>query len=269
MRRLVALAGGGLLVCAAACSSSDGGGGGPTGAPDGGGPPATDAGSGADAPAPGSDGAAPNYSGGDVTVSLGDAEGGTVKLDAVSGKVTIHMVPAKPSAISKIEALVDGKVVGSASATPFDVVWDSASVANGAHSVTARPYDLAGLTGSSAPLSITTSNFMLAGTWRWSNVTDATPGFGADSCSDATFTVTFDPGTSTMTFPMFYLSCRAQNGATYSAKINGFTKMVMPSEYGGPITNTSGTVTTTFSTSMLTQTDSFNNDTQTGSLTKM
>jgi hypothetical protein len=177
--------------------------------------------------------------------------------------------PPRPPRSAKIEALLDGKVVGEATTPPYDVAWDSTSVANGAHSVTARPHDLAGATGSSAALAITTSNFLLAGTWQWSSITDSTPGFGSDPCANKTFTVTFDKATSTMTIPMFYLSCTAQNNAPYSSKIDGFSQVVAPADYGGPITNTTGTVTTTFSTTSFKQTNSFNNDTQSGKLTKM
>ena len=270
MKRLGILAAFGLLGWAAACSSSNDGGTPSTGDVDASAPAADGGGGGGGGDAgPGADSSAPAYAGGDVTVSLAAGDGGTDDAGVVSGNVTIHMVPTTPAAIAKIEALVDGKVVGEATASPYDVAWDSASVSNGAHSITARPHDLAGATGSSAALSIKTSNFLLAGTWQWSSITDATPGFGSDSCSDNTFTVTFDKATSTMTIPMFYLSCKAQNNAPYSSKIDGFSQVVAPADYGGPITNTTGTVTTTFSTTSFMQTNSFNNDTQSGKLTKM
>ena len=264
MRRLFAPA---AFACLLACGSS--GSGAPAPADDSGGGGATGEGGGGSDGGGGADSAPPAYAGGDVSVSIGEADGGTVDANAVAGKVTIHMVPGTPSAISKIEALVDGAVVGTMTTAPFDVGWDSASVSNGAHVLSARPYDIAGVAGSAAGPSITTINFLLAGTWRWTSISDSVPGFGSDPCSDTTVTVTFDQATSTMTLPMFYLKCTAQNGAPYSSKINGFSKVVAPANYGGPITNTSGTVTTTFSSTKLTQTDSFNGDTQTGALAKV
>lgn len=265
MRRFIVLGASAGLAWAAACSSGVGDGVANSG-PDGGDP--SEAGGGGDGGGPGAEAAPPPYAGGDVIVSLADGDGGVVEAGAVSGKVTIHMVPATPSAIAKIDALVDGNPVGSATTTPFDVAWDSASVSNGAHTVSARAHDLAGATGSSAGLPITTSNFLLAGQWTWSGVTDGSPGFTPGPCSDKTFTVTFNRTTSTMTLPQFYLSCKAMNGASYSSKIDGFSKVVAPADYGGPITNTTGTVTTTFSSTALRQTNSFNGNTQSGKLTK-
>jgi hypothetical protein len=251
-----------------ACSSSSSGDGGGPGDPDGGGGGGTDGGGAQSDGGASPDTAPAAYAGGDVTVTIGGADGGTVDTAAVSGKVTIHIVPANPSAITKIEALVDGTVVGTLTQAPYDLAWDSASVSNGAHAVSARPYDTGGVAGSAPAVAITTTNFLLAGKWKWTSITDATPGFGADPCSDATFTVTFDQASSTMTLPMFYLKCTAQNGAPYSAKINGFSKLIAPADYGGPVVNTSGTVTTTLSSTKLTQSDSFNGDTQSGTLTK-
>ena len=267
-----------LLACAAfaasgACSSSSddssspsGGG---TGTDGGGGTSDAGGGGGGGGDDGGSAGeTGPSYGGGDVTVTLSTQDGGTVATDAVTGKVTLHFTATTPSAISKIDALVDGKTVGIVTATPFDVQWDSSLVGNGAHTISGTVYDLAQRTGTAKSLAITTNNFLLAGTWTWSGVTDAELGKFSDSCSSTTFTVTFDQGTQTMTFPSFYLSCSAQNGASYSSQIHGFTKVVTAADYGGPITNTAGTVTTTFSTTSLRQSDSFNTDTQSGTLTR-
>jgi hypothetical protein len=210
------------------------------------------------------DGASAAYTGGDVTVSLGDGDGGVF-----SGKVMIQLIAATPSAIAKIEALVDGNAVGTATEAPFGVAWDSASVGNGAHTVSARSHDRAGGTMTTAGLAITTSNFLLAGKWKWSNVTDSSPGFSTDPCLDATFTVTFDEPTSTMTLPAFTTKCTPQTGLMYTSSIDGFSQVVAVADYGGPITNKTGTVTTTFSSTMLRQTDSFNGNTQNGKLTKV
>jgi hypothetical protein len=273
MRRLLVLATACVLAWVAACSGSDGGAG---------------PGSGADGGTDGQDGGgsssgstpppAPAYAGGDVTISIvrdpdagapdaGMADGGAA--DLVTGKVTIHMEAATPAAISRIEALVDGKMVGVAAQPPYDVAWDSATVANGPHSVSAKPYDQSNRAGTGGPLAITTSNFLLAGTYTWSGITDSSPGFSSDPCQSKTFTVTFNQATSTVTLPQFYLTCTAQNNAPYSSNIHGFSMVVTPDKYDGPIVNKTGTVTTTLTATKLTQTDSFNGNTQTGTLTKM
>jgi hypothetical protein len=266
MRRLLVLATACVVAWVAACSGSDGGGG-PAAADDGG-TAGQDGGASSSGSTP-----PPAYAGGDVTVSIvrdpdaGAADGGAA--DLVTGKVTIHMEAVTPAAISRIEALVDGNMVGVAAQPPYDVAWDSATVANGPHSVTARPYDQSNRAGMGGPLAITTSNFLLAGTYTWSSVTDSSPGFSTDPCQSKTFTVTFNQATSTVTLPQFYLTCTAQNNASYSSNIHGFSMVVTPDKYDGPIVNTTGTVTTTLTATKLTQTDSFNGNTQTGKLTKM
>jgi hypothetical protein len=249
MSLLNALFFGVLLILLGACSSASSTPSGSDNSPDGGlpsddggTPPTPDGSSGTpDAPP------APPYAGGDVTVSVaGDPT-------TVTGKATIHVEAATPAALSKIDVLVDGKAVGTLKAAPFDLAWDSSGVDNGAHAISATPYDLAGKTGTSKPLQITTSNFLLAGTWQWSNVTDADLGFGTDTCSSTTFTVTYDTATSVVTFPSFYVSCTAQNGAPYSSKVEGFTKTLTPADYDGPLKNTSGYTTITLSSTKLTQ----------------
>src|SRR5262249_22312468 len=72
----------------------------------------------------------------------------------------------------------------------------------------------------------------------------------------------------TVTFPSFYVDCIAGNGAPYQAQVTGFTTAVMPTQYGAPIHYTSGTVTTDFSATQLTQTHSFDEDVLSGSLSQ-
>src|SRR5687767_8614535 len=106
MRSLYVLGVGCALTWAAACSSNDAANE-PSGRSEDGGVSSDGAGGGSSDGGPGPDGASAAYAGGDVTVSLGDVDGGGVDSGAVSGKVTIQMVAATPSAIAKIEALVD------------------------------------------------------------------------------------------------------------------------------------------------------------------
>jgi hypothetical protein len=54
---------------------------------------------------------------------------------------------------------------------------------------------------------------------------------------------------------------------SYSGQIIGFSQMVAPQNYGGPVTHT-GAVSTTFSTTMLTQADTIG-DSESGTLTKL
>lgn len=238
---LLAACSGGSGSKAGSPASHDGGSDG-TALPDGGGPGNPD-GSPEAAPE-----ASPAYSGGAITVGVaGDPA-------TVTGTVTIHVDATTPTAISKIDVLVDSQSVGTLTSTPFDLSWDSSTVSNGAHTLSATAYDLAGKTGTAPPVQITTQNFLLAGTWTWSNITYATTGFPTDNCSSTSFTVTFDQATSTVTFPTIDVTCTAGNGAPYTSTATGFTTTVAAADYGGPLNYTSGYTTTNFSTTTLTQT---------------
>ena len=234
-----------------ACSAGSDGTPGAANTPDGGSPPATlDGGTNtADgAVVPGSDAATEvPYAGGDITVSIVGAPA------TVTGTVTVHVEAASAAAIAKIEPLIDDKPIGSLSAAPYDLQWNSALVSNGAHTLSAKAYDLAGKTGTAKSVAITTSNFLLAGTWMWSNITDAHTGFSTDSCDSKSFTVTFDAQSSTVTFPSISVKCYAQNNAPYTSSVEGFSKVVDSADYDKPLTNTSGYKTINFSTTTLTR----------------
>jgi hypothetical protein len=60
-------------------------------------------------------------------------------------------------AVSRVDFLVDGTVVGSDGSAPYSVVWDSSSVADGNHTVSARAIDSAGNQATST-ISVTTAN---------------------------------------------------------------------------------------------------------------
>lgn len=93
----------------------------------------------------------------------GDTTPPSVQLTApaagatVSGVVTLSADASDNVAVSKVDFLVDGAVVGTDSSAPYSVSWDSAQVANGGHTVTARAVDTSSNTASSSR-SITTQN---------------------------------------------------------------------------------------------------------------
>jgi subtilisin family serine protease len=65
--------------------------------------------------------------------------------------------PADPSAVSQVAWSVDGVFVGASTGSPYPVVWDSSSVANGTHVVAARAYDQSGNSGE-AQVIVTVAN---------------------------------------------------------------------------------------------------------------
>src|SRR5499427_1071902 len=78
----------------------------------------------------------------------------------VSGStVTLSAAASSPGAVSKVQFFVDGSLVGTASQAPWNVTWNSATVANGSHTVTATATDSAGNSASSAGLAVTVNNY--------------------------------------------------------------------------------------------------------------
>ncbi|HVM17141.1 MAG TPA: Ig-like domain-containing protein [Gaiellaceae bacterium] len=111
----------------------------------------TDSGSTACNPLPGGGG------GGDTTpptVALtAPADGATV-----SGTVTLSADASDNVGVSRVEFLVNGAVVGTATSAPYSVSWDSRTVANGQATIRARATDTAGNTALSDPRSVSVQN---------------------------------------------------------------------------------------------------------------
>jgi hypothetical protein len=63
-----------------------------------------------------------------------------------------------PSGIAQVELLVDDTVVGTATAAPFAITWDTATVADGSHSIEARATAVSGDTATSLPASVEVDN---------------------------------------------------------------------------------------------------------------
>jgi hypothetical protein len=85
----------------------------------------------------------------------------------VSATVTLTATASASSTygltISSVAFMVDGTVVGTASSSPYSVMWNSTSVANGSHSVTAKATDSRADTATSSAVNITVQNTMAAG----------------------------------------------------------------------------------------------------------
>lgn len=106
---------------------------------------------------------------GQATVSattLADTTAPTVSLSAprngatVSGaSVTISATASDNVAVAGVQFAVDGVSVGTEDATaPFSIIWNSTTVANGAHSMTAIARDAAGNSTTSSARSVTVRN---------------------------------------------------------------------------------------------------------------
>jgi hypothetical protein len=80
------------------------------------------------------------------TVSLSAPQTGTV----LSGTATLAASATDNVAVDRVGFLVDGTSVGSDASAPYSLAWNSASVADGTHTVSARALDTAGNAVSSA-----------------------------------------------------------------------------------------------------------------------
>lgn len=76
----------------------------------------------------------------------------------LTGLVTLAASASDDVGVARVEFSYDGKPVGTASAPPFAVSWNTAAVANGAHALTAVAYDAAGNSAASAPVTVTVAN---------------------------------------------------------------------------------------------------------------
>lgn len=94
----------------------------------------------------------------------GDRSPPTVSLTApadgavVSGTVSVTATASDDTAVTRVEVLVDGAVVGTDSSAPYAVAVATDGLASGAHVLTARAFDAAGNQGGSAARTITVSN---------------------------------------------------------------------------------------------------------------
>jgi RHS repeat-associated protein len=73
--------------------------------------------------------------------------------------VTLSAAASGSSPLTQVQFFVDGAAVGTATQAPWSVSWNSASVANGSHTITARATDSAGNRTTSAGVSVTVNNF--------------------------------------------------------------------------------------------------------------
>ena len=105
------------------------------------------------------------------TVSLSSPTSGST----VSGTVTVSMAASDNKAVSRVDLLADGVVVGSDTASPFSIAWNSKGVTNGVHTLQAKAYDAAGNVGASGSVQITVANDAIPPT-----VTIVSPGNGSN-----------------------------------------------------------------------------------------
>jgi peptidoglycan/xylan/chitin deacetylase (PgdA/CDA1 family) len=100
-----------------------------------------------------------------VTITVANPTAPTVSVTApaasstVTGATTLTANASDAVAVSSVQFKVDGVNVGAADTTsPYSVSWDSKTVTNGTHTVTAVATNSSNLTTTSSPVTITVSN---------------------------------------------------------------------------------------------------------------
>ncbi|AKJ03805.1 subtilisin family serine protease [Archangium gephyra] len=76
----------------------------------------------------------------------------------LSGTVTLEAAASDDRAVTRVEFFVDGERIGSDTAAPFSLTWDTGTVFNGSHALSVQAYDEAGQSAVSASVTVETSN---------------------------------------------------------------------------------------------------------------
>jgi len=93
------------------------------------------------------------------TASIAAPTGGKV-----SGTVAVDVSASDNIAVTRVDLLVDGKIVSSDSAAPYSFSWSTTGLTDGGKQLQAKSYDAAGNTGASSTVSVTVANDTVAPT---------------------------------------------------------------------------------------------------------
>jgi hypothetical protein len=81
----------------------------------------------------------------------------------VSGTTTVSMTASDNVAVASVQVKVDGTTVATDTTAPYAYSWDTTTVTNGSHTLTAVATDTAGNTATSTAVSVTVSNTVPTG----------------------------------------------------------------------------------------------------------
>ncbi len=76
----------------------------------------------------------------------------------VSGTTTLSASASDNIGVSRVEYYLDGNLLSASNLSPYSYGWNSATAANGSHTLFAKAYDAAGNAGQSTSISVTVSN---------------------------------------------------------------------------------------------------------------
>jgi hypothetical protein len=99
-----------------------------------------------------------NASSGDTTPPSVSIASLSPNSTVVSGTVTVVVNATDNVGVKRVDLLVNGSIVGTSNTAPFQMSWNSASIADGMATFTAKAYDAAGNSAVSAAKSVTVAN---------------------------------------------------------------------------------------------------------------
>ncbi|QRN92813.1 S8 family serine peptidase [Archangium violaceum] len=76
----------------------------------------------------------------------------------VRGMVSLAATVASGQAVERVEFYDNGTLIGTDTSAPYDMSWNSTTVADGAHALTAKAYDIGGYTGTSPAVGVNVDN---------------------------------------------------------------------------------------------------------------
>jgi hypothetical protein len=88
------------------------------------------------------------------SVTLTSPTAGTL----LGGSVTLRATASDNVAVARVDFLVDGQTVGSATSSPYSVTWNSRLVPDGNHTISARAVDTFGNATTSNPITVSVAN---------------------------------------------------------------------------------------------------------------
>ncbi len=138
-----------------------------------------------------------------------------------TGTITFNATATDNVGVTKVEFYVDGALAGTDTASPYTLTLDSATLANGGHSLTAKAYDAAGNVGSSSAVSFSVSNSVPTGS------TLAESFDSGSKASYATGTVALPTGTWTLTDALLGSSSSDRKVGAQSVRVRNSGKVTM------------------------------------------
>ncbi|MDE3032082.1 MAG: hypothetical protein KGI56_00315, partial [Acidobacteriota bacterium] len=123
--------------------------------------------------------------------------------------------------VTKVEFYVDGALKGTDTAIPYTLALDSATLANGGHSLTAKAYDAAGNVGSSPAVSFSVSNNIPTGSTLAESFDTGT------KTSYAAASVTLSTGPWTLTDALLGASTSDRKNGAQSVRVRNSGKVTM------------------------------------------